>query len=488
MADPGPYPLSVMTARITMLAAQEAAQTISGSQIAWSVILLVVLVFINAFFAASEIAVISVSETRLYALAEEGNKKAKIIQKLAGEPSKFLASIQIGITLAGLLSSAFTADRFAGPLAAQIGTWIPGADFVVLKNICVILLTILLSFFTLIFGELVPKRLAQQNPEKMSFAFAGILLFFYQIFRPFVFVLAKTTNGVLRLFGIDPHQEQEQVTEEEIRMMVDVGNEKGVIEKSQKDMINNIFEFDDRTAGEVMTHRTEVSFVSADAGIREVLDIAIQDGYSRIPAYGEDIDDVVGIIYVKDLLPLIMQENVDHVSLRKYLRPVLFVPESNHCKELFKEFTDKKVQMAIVVDEYGGTAGIVTMEDVLEAIVGNIQDEYDQEEEEIQAEDDNSLLLEGSADLDDVFERFGLEPPEDVECDTIGGYVIDLLDRIPADGETPEADDGSIHFQVLEVEDRRIMRMKATLVPKAEPEEEEDSRRDKKEKESSDEA
>ena len=469
MSDAGP------SCPILMIPAAAVAETtLSTSEALWSLVLLVLLTLINAFFAASEMAVISLNDTKLYAMAEDGNKKAKTIRKLVKEPSKFLSSIQIGITLAGLLSSAFAADRFAPPLAAWLHTFLPFVSLGLLSNLALVVLTILLSFFTLIFGELVPKRMAQHNPERLSFAFVGVLNFCFHAFKPFVFVLAKTTNGVLRLLGIDPNQEPENVTEEEIRMMVDVGNEKGVIEESQREMINNIFEFDDKTAAEIMTHRTEVSFVSMEDGLEEVLNIATTEGYSRIPVYQDDIDDVVGIIYVKDLLPLVMQKDTSNISLKNYLRPALFVPESNRCKELFHELTEKKLQMAIVVDEYGGTAGIVTMEDILESIVGNIQDEYDQEEEEITKTGDDTYLLEGSANLEEVFEHFGLDLPEDVDCETIGGYVIDLLGRIPQDGETPEVEDGEIHFQVLEAEDRRILKLTAKRIPHPENDEEED--------------
>ncbi len=440
----------------------------SGSEFSvWSIVLTLLLILVNAFFAAAEIAVISFNDNKLAAMAEDGNRKAKTLLKIVKEPSKFFATIQIGVTLSGLLASAFTADKFSGVLAAWVHGFWSALPLETLETLSLLLLTVILSFITLIFGELVPKRVATQNPEKLSLAFAGILGLIFKVFKPFVFVLAKVTNGVIRLFGIDPNAESGAVTEEEIRMMVDAGNEKGVIEESQREMINNIFEFDDISVGEVMTHRTEVAFVSISAPIDELLEVATKEGYSRIPVYNEDIDDVVGIVYVKDLLPFVTAKDTSHIQIKDLMRPVLFVPESNRCKELFKEFSEKRTQIAVVVDEYGGTAGIVTMEDLLESIVGNIQDEYDDEQEEICQTGEGLFELEGGASLEEVFEQLEKELPEETECDTVGGFVIDLLGRIPQEGETPEVEYNGLHFQVLEVEDRRIVRLRVEKLPEA---------------------
>lgn len=425
--------------------------------------LLVFLVLSNAFFAMSELAVIGLNDMKLARMAEAGDKKARLLTRLTAEPSKFLSTIQVGVTLSGMLASAVAADTFANRIVAAVT--IPGLSANVLRIISIIVITLLLSFVTIVFGELVPKRIAMKFPEKVAFGVAGALRVCYLVEKPFVMLLSATTNGVVRLFGIDPHSDTERVTEEEIRMMVDVGNERGVIEESQKQMINNIFEFDDRTAGEVMTHRTEVTGVEVDVTIDELVRLAVEDGYSRIPVYEDTLDNIVGIIYVKDLLTLVKENAPEHFDVRGYMRKALFVPESNRCRELFLEFKSKKVQMAVVVDEYGGTSGVVTMEDLLESIVGNIQDEYDDEEEEINRISDTAFTLDGSLSLDEVEYLMKIDIPDDVDYDTLGGLITDLLGRIPSEDEHPKIQIQDVEFTVLKVEDRRIAKVKAEKLP-----------------------
>ena len=265
-------------------------------------IILFILIFANGFFAASEMAMVTLNDARLKVLVEDGNKNAKKVQKLLKQPTKFLASIQVGITVAGFLTSAVAADRFASPLAELLREPLKFIDFDVIYSVVFVALTILLAFISIIFGEMVPKRVAMNNPEKLSLFFAPFLLFFYRLSTPIIFLLSKTTNGVLRILGINPNAQNEEVTEEEIMMMVDVGKESGVIEESQKDMIEGIFEFDDTTANEAMTHRTEVVAVKIDSTINEVIDCSIEEGYSRIPVYEDDLDNIIGVVYVKDLL------------------------------------------------------------------------------------------------------------------------------------------------------------------------------------------
>ncbi len=437
-----------------------------GGSIWFYIGLLVFLIFSNAFFAMSELAVIGLNDAKLARMAEDGDRKAKILARLTAQPSRFLSTVQVGVTLAGMLASAVAADTFADMLVAAVT--IPGVSPAVLRMIALIVITFLLSYITIVFGELVPKRIAMRYPEKVSFALAGALNVCYKVERPFVALLSATTNGVVRLFGIDPNADDEQVTEEEIRMMVDVGNERGVIEESQREMINNIFEFDDRTVGEVMTHRTEVSGVEVDVTLDEVARLAIEDGYSRIPVYEDTLDNIKGILYVKDLLAMISGNPPEHFDVRDYMRKALFVPESNHCREMFLEFKQKKVQMAIVVDEYGGTSGIVTMEDLLESIVGNIQDEYDDEEEEVTRLSDDEFTFDGAVSLDEVERLLKIEVPDDVDYDTLGGLIIDLLGRIPTEEEHPTVTVDGVDFTVLKVEDRRVALVKAERRPPAE--------------------
>ena len=432
--------------------------------------LLAILLLINAFFAMSEIAVIALNDTKLQHQAEEGNRRAKILVRLLKEPSNFLSAIQIGVTFSNLLASAVAADQFAGILAAKLA-FLPVAP-AVLHGVSLVLLTLLLGYFTLVVGELVPKRIAMCFPEKVAFAVAPILGWIYQVERPLVWILSRSTNAVVRLMGIKPESEQERVTEEEIRMMVDVGSEKGVIEPGEKDMIDNIFDFDDRTAGEVMTHRTEVAALEITATVREAVQLATQEGYSRIPVYEDDIDSIVGILHVKDLLPLVDANNTDALRIADYVRPVLFVPESNSCTDLLRAFREKKVQMAVVVDEYGGTAGVVTMEDLLEAIVGNIQDEYDDEEEEYFRLPDGSYRIDGTLSLEEVEKLLKVKFEDDEDYDTLGGLLTDHLGRIPQEGEHPQVEIGRYRFIVEKVEDRRIAQVLAQELPSQEPSEE----------------
>ena len=438
-----------------------------GGSIWFYVILLIVLILVNAFFAMSEIAIISLNDAKLRRMAQSGNKKAKILANMVGQPSKFLATIQVGVTLSGLLASAVAADTFAEYIVLAFGgTSInPG----LIRGISLVVITIILSFFTLVFGELVPKRLAMNSSEKISFAIARPLQIIYTFEKPFVAFLSWSTNLVLKLFGVSAEQESEEVTEEEIRMMIDVGNENGSIEQADREMINNIFEFDDRTAEEIMTHRTEMTALPLTASLEECIHTAVETGYSRVPVYDEDLDDIVGILYIKDLLNLVLSSPPFEFKVENYMRQPLYVPETNRCKELFKELQEKKVQMAIVVDEYGGTAGLVTMEDLLESIVGNIQDEYDDEEEEVSQLSENVYLMDGLTQLEDVEKLFGIHFDGDGDYDTIGGYIIDELGYIPAADEHPSVTVGGITFTVINVVERRIekIRVERTAPEKA---------------------
>ncbi len=433
-----------------------------GGSIWFYLILLIVLILVNAFFAMSEIAIISLNDAKLRRMAQDGNKKAKILSNMVGQPSKFLATIQVGVTLSGLLASAVAADTFAEYIVlAFSGT---GINVGLVRGISLVAITIILSFFTLVFGELVPKRLAMNSSEKISFAIARILQAIYIFEKPFVAFLSWSTNLVLRLFGISAEQKSEKVTEEEIRMMIDVGNENGSIEQTDREMINNIFEFDDRTAEEIMTHRTEMTALSLDATLEECIHTAVETGYSRVPVYEEDLDDIVGILYIKDLLNLVLSSPPNDFKVEYYIRQPFYVPETSRCKELFKEMQEKKVQMAIVVDEYGGTAGLVTMEDLLESIVGNIQDEYDDEEEEVSQLSENVYLIDGLTQIEEVEKLFHIHFEEEGDYDTIGGYIIDQLGYIPAENEHPSVTIGTYSFTVVDVMERRIDKVRVERI------------------------
>ena len=430
------------------------------------IVLLLVLILINAFFAMSEIAIISLNDAKLEKQAQEGNKKAKKLLKLTSNPSKFLSTIQIGVTLAGFLSSASASQSFVEMLSGALSSVADAINIPmsVVEGFSLVVITLITSYFSLVLGELVPKRVAMYNPEKISFRIAGILTFVAAVTKPFVKVLSLSVNAILRLIGIDPNSEPEEVTEEEIRMMVDVGGEKGVIEDTQKEMINNIFEFDDIDAGDIMTHRTDVSAVEINDPIQDVVEIAEKEGYSRIPVYEESLDKIIGIVYIKDLIGYIGSSVPKQENLRKIMREPYFVPESMKCGMLFQEMTARRVQMAVVVDEYGGTAGIVTLEDLLESIVGNIQDEYDNEEEDFSVIDETTFTVDGTTPIDEVNEYVGVNLPED-EYDTIGGFVISLLGYLPNDGEMNELDYKNLHFTILNLEDKRIGKLKVEILP-----------------------
>ena len=465
MDDPGPN----FTAQFLNLAAESS----QGSNLVFQILLLLILILVNAFFAMSEMAVVSLNDAKIEKMAEDGHKKAKLILKLTKNPTRFLSTIQIGVTLAGFLTSASAATAFAEMLTNAITASFDVPESIV-SPIAVVLITLVMSYFSLVLGELAPKRIGMQVPEKIAFAVAKPLLVISKITAPFVKFLSLSTNGVVRLLGFDPNANEEVVTEEEIRMMVDVGGEKGVIEDTQKEMINNIFEFDDMDAGDIMTHRTDV--VAADINditLEDFMNLAIEHGRSRIPLYDEDIDNIVGIVYVKDLLKFVGKEVKAKGTLKNIMREPYFIPETKSCGELFKEMSSKRIQMAVVVDEYGGTAGIVTLEDIVEAIMGNIQDEYDVEEEEISRIDENTFTVDGTIDIEEIDELIGKELPEG-DYETLAGFIMDELQCIPKDGEMNEVVFENVKFTVLSVEDRRIEKIKVEITPVEETSDEEE--------------
>lgn len=421
-----------------------------------SLLILASLILINAFFAATEIAFISLNDAKVEKQAKEGNKRAKKIKKMLQEPSKFLATIQVGITLAGFLSSAFAADAFASQLAPKleelmpigIGTW---------QTISIVIITMILSYFSLVFGELVPKRLAMKNPEKIAFGTIGIIQVIYKLTSPIVAFLNFSTNTISKLFGVGP-EDEEVVTEEEIRMMVDVGEEKGSIEEEEKELINNVFEFNDKIVSEVMIHRTEVYAIDIKSKVEDILDDLKEYKYSRIPIYEENIDNIVGILFIKDFLAYAYSNK--EVKIKKLMRPAYFVSETKPINELFKDMQRNKQQLAIVLDEYGGTAGIISMEDIIEELVGNIFDEYDDVEKDYEKIDDNTYMINGSVSVFDLRKILGVAIPEG-DYDTLSGYLIELLGRIPSDDEHPEIETKEVTYKITEYEEKRILWVKA---------------------------
>ena len=422
-----------------------------------SILILIILIFINAFFAAAEIAFISLNDNKIDIQAKEGNKKAKKIQNMLKNPSKFLATIQIGVTLAGFLSSAFASDTFADKLSPILNAWLPNVSIATWKSISIIIITIILSYFTLVFGELVPKRIAMKYYEKVSFASIGIIKAISIITAPFVKFLTFSTNIVSKIFGVTG-EEEENVTEEEIRMMIDVGEEKGAIEEQEKEMINNVFEFNDKVVSEIMIPRNKIFALDINLTISDVIEKLSEDmRYSRMPVYDESIDNIKGIIYIKDLL---LSNKNKNSKIKSLVKEAYFISDTKKVNELFQELRKNKKQIAIVIDEYGGTAGMVTMEDILEEIVGEIYDEYDKETDKIKKIDNNTFLFDASIALYDVEKFLDIEIEEE-EVDTLGGYLIKMLDRIPKDGEKPIIETEKVTYKIEKVKDRKIIKVKA---------------------------
>jgi putative hemolysin len=429
------------------------------------------LTLINAFFAASEIAVLSVNDARMKKLAEDGNRKAKILLSFLNNSSKMLSTIQVGVTFSGFLASAVASDSFSERLAnfiVQQFSW--GVSYAgIIRTLSMALITILLSFFTLVFGELVPKRIAMKKSEKLALHAVGVLRFTSILFSPFVKLLTLSVNGILRLCRINPKDEEEEVTEEEIRLMVSEGQEQGVIDDDESAMINNILEFDEMTAADVMTHRTNLTALPCSATYQEVFDIACKERYSRIPVYEDSVDNIIGIIHIKDLLGMRDESSFD---LSRIIRPVTYVAGTQSIDEVFRVLKEASTHLAVVVDEYGGTEGIVTMEDILEELVGNIRDEYDEEEEfehPIVKVKDGEYIISGLAELDEVADELETDLPVD-EYDTANGFAIGMLGEIPDEGTMPSFRYKDYDFKVLSSSEKIINSLKAVKIEeKADP-------------------
>ena len=413
-----------------------------------------ILLFVNAVFASAEIAVISMNDNRIAKMMLEGDKRAIRLSKLTEQPSQFLSIIQIAITLAALLGGAFAAENFASRLTnllINIGVNIP---FSVLNSVSVVLITLLLSYVTLVLGELVPKRVAMKNAERLALSLSGLLYFISKIFAPLVWLLTASTNGVLRLLRIDPNAADDEVTEEDIRMMVDVGSEKGSINESEKEMIQNVFEFDNKTAEEVMTHRTEAVILWLDETEEEWDNKISESRHSRYPVCDGSADNVIGVLHVKEYYTI--EDKSRENIMKSAVKPAYYVPETVRTDVLFQNMKKSRNHFAVVFDEYGGMSGIITMNDLLEQIVGDIDDDYlTPEEEEIKQIGDNTWKIKGSAYLDDVSKELGVSLPDE-DFDTFGGLVFGILGIIPEDGSTLELEEYGLKIVVTEIKGRRL--------------------------------
>lgn len=416
------------------------------------------LILLNAFFAATEMAIVSLNENKVRKLAESGDKKAVKMLKMVEEPNGFLSTIQIGITLAGFLGSAFAADTFSDKLVNWLiegcGVTVPESA---LNAIAVVLITIILSYFTLVLGELVPKRIAMKHSDKLAMAVCGFISGMSTVLKPIVWLLSKSTNVMLRLFGINPNEVGENVTEEDIMVMIDAAEEGGDIDAEAKEMIENVFDFDDMTVSDIMVHRTEMTVIWENDSTEEILKTIVESGFSRFPVCGERMDEVLGIIRAREYL--LALRNNEKVDLSEIMQDVFFVPESIKANKLLEEMKKNKCHMAIVVDEYGGTEGLVTMEDLIEEIVGDIYDETDKEEPaDITQISDNSWRVYGNADLEDVLEVIDLKvsDEEDEDFTTFSGFIIAQLEYIPQIGQRPTFEYGNFLIKIEQMSDKRV--------------------------------
>jgi putative hemolysin len=416
-----------------------------------------ILIIINAVFACAEIAVISMNDNRLAKLTAAGDRRAIRLSKLTEQPARFLATIQVGITLAGFLASAFAANSFSDRLASlmvDIGIRLPIST---LDTISVVAITFILSYFTLVLGELVPKRVAMRNADRLALAMSGLVSFIAKVFAPLVWFLTLSTNGVLQLFGIDPQAADDDITEEEIRMMVDRGSEKGAINHTEKEMIQNVFEFDDKDAEDVMIHRTEVSILWLDESIDQWKKTIIESRHSVFPVCDETTDNVVGILKAKDFFGA-KDKTLENI-IRNALKPAYFVPETVRTDVLFRNMKKTRNHFAIVLDDYGGMSGIITMNDLLEELVGDLEDDDTIPEKPplIEPIDSQTWKIHGLTPLETVSERLGVILPEE-DYDTFGGLVFGLLGFIPEDGSTPELEGFGLSIKVTEIKDHQLER------------------------------
>lgn len=418
------------------------------------IILQVILIFLNATFASAEIAVISMNEMKLRKLAEGGDNRALRLYALTEQPAKFLATIQVAITLAGLLGSAFAAESFAGPLVEVLaGTGI-GIPEKVLKSASVFLITLILAYFNLVFGELVPKRIAMKKAESMALGMSGLLHMVSIIFKPLVGLLTVSTNIILRLLGINPEEEEEQVTEEEIRMLLLEGKNQGNIDKEESAIIQNVFELDDMTAEQVCTHRIDMDALYQDETLEEWEQTICESRHTHYPVCGDNIDDITGVLDTKDYFR--MKEKTKESILAQAVNEPFFVPENMKANVLFRQMKQTRKYFAVIVDEYGGVTGIVTLHDLVEELVGDLHDiEEPEQPEEIKLIGKDMWLIQGGADLQEAAEAMEVELPTE-EYDTYGGFVCGVLGKIPNDGEQLVCEAYGLKMQIRKVKGHRI--------------------------------
>lgn len=426
-----------------------------------SIILIFILVMVNAFFASAEMAIVSINKTKVGFLAEEGNKKAQLLLKLINEPSNFLATIQVGITFAGFFASASAATSISSGFAEVL----KGFNIPYSEDIALVLVTLLISYITLVLGELLPKRIALQNAERVAMVSVKPIIFLSKLAKPFVYFLSFSTNILLSIFGINKEGIEEKVSREEIKSLINLGEEQGAINETERDMIEGIIKFDDVLAKEIMTPRTETFCIEVNSDIEGNINNILYENYSRIPVYEEDIDNIVGILYMKDLFSQIITKGIKNIEIKDIMRKAYLVPETKKIDKLLRELQSSQNYIAILIDEYGGFSGIVTLEDLVEEVVGEITDEYDDNFDGIKKIDDKTYILSGLLSISDVNKHLGLEMESESDfIDTIGGLVLEKLGDLPKNGENKEVNIESLNLKVLSLDDKRIDKIQLTIL------------------------
>ena len=440
-----------------------------------SLLLQLVLILLNAFFAATEIALISLNEKKVRAQAEDGDKKAKKMLKIIEEPTKFLSTIQVGITLAGFLGSAFAADNFATSLTDFIirVCKVQNVSPATMHTVSVIVITLILSYFTLVLGELVPKRVAMKHKEKLAGAACGFISFLATVLKPIIWFLTVSTNGMLRLFGINPNEKEEPVSEEDIVIMLDAGADEGTLKEDDIEYIKNVFKLERRTAADIMTPRSALVAVPKDISDEKLTEIIESEGYSRIPVYEDNVDKIIGVLRVKDYL---LNRHDPDFKIEDMLLEPEFVPETVHLDALFKDMQNKRIHMVIVLNEYGLTLGVLTMEDIIEELVGEIWDEQDEQDESVSPiteMGENTYKVLSSVTIDEFFEFFELEKNEDILSTTVNGWLSEHFEMIPeVDSELQYE---NLTIRVTDADEQKANEVLVTVVPRIDGEEENDS-------------
>lgn len=424
-----------------------------------SFILIFVLILINAFFASAEMAIVSLNKTKINILAEDGNKKALLLQKIIKEPNNFLSTIQVGITFAGFFASASAATSISVNFAAVLDNLrVPYSN-----EISLVIITLFISYLTLVLGELVPKRIALQNSEKVAMFAIKPIVIMSKIARPFIWFLSCSTSVIMKLLGLKTEGVDEQISREEIRSLIEIGEEQGAINKIERKMIDGIIKFDDKMAKEIMTPRTEVFLLEVNNSINENINTILNESFSRIPIYSDDIDNIVGILYMRDLFASIVEKGIDNVYIKDIMKKPYFVPETKNIDSVFKELQANKNHMSILIDEYGGFSGIATIEDIIEEVMGEISDEYDDDNLYIEKIDDENYIVSGLLSISDLNNILDTSLDSEV-ADTIGGLFLEVFGTVPNDIDNHEIEIGNIKLKLLKLDDRRIDKVHLTIM------------------------